>query len=36
MDGLKAFIVAAATAAYRQRFKQKSVGIVMEPVCVAF
>jgi hypothetical protein len=26
----------AVAAAYRQRFKQKSVGMVLEPVCAAF
>jgi hypothetical protein len=26
----------AVAAAYRQRFRQKSVGMVLEPVCAAF
>lgn len=28
--------LAAVAEAYKQRFKQKSVGIVVQPVCVAF
>jgi len=28
--------IAAATAAYRQRFKQQSVGVLTRPVCAAF